>query len=76
MDECKINKNIDHAELKTTRDIITVESLERFLKKYGHLRPGAYDITSQRYDASVNRFLSNKEKSQSVDKRRDDAKFT
>lgn len=25
---------------------------EQFLKKYGHLRPGTYDITSSRYDTS------------------------
>ena len=26
---------------------------EDFLKLYGHLRPGTYDITSQRYDKNL-----------------------
>jgi len=29
---------------------------EDFLRKYGHLRPGTYDITSQRYDKNENLF--------------------
>jgi len=32
-------------------------SLELFLKKYGHLRPGTYDITSLRYDELPSEFL-------------------
>src|SRR5690606_16248885 len=28
----------------------TLLSKEEFLKKYGHLRPGTYDITTPRYD--------------------------
>lgn len=33
-------------------------SWESFCEKYGHLRPGTYDITSQRYDADPDRFLN------------------
>ena len=29
----------------------------KLIKKYGHLRPGTYDITSQRYDENQNLFL-------------------
>lgn len=35
-----------------------------FVKKYGHLRPGTYDIASQRYDAFPNRYFKNIEKEQ------------
>ena len=31
---------------------------EEFLREYGHLRPGTYDITARRYD-DVNQFLNN-----------------
>jgi phosphoenolpyruvate synthase/pyruvate phosphate dikinase len=34
-------------------------SKEEFLKVYGHLRPGTYEITSQRYDESYERYFSN-----------------
>ncbi|MFF2886910.1 PEP-utilizing enzyme [Paenibacillus sp. NPDC057967] len=47
-----------------------------FLRKYGHLRPGTYDITSQRYDAASNLYFSNKAKSQSEDIQGGKAKFT
>lgn len=30
-----------------------------FLKKYGHLRPGTYDITSARYDAAPEHYFGN-----------------
>ncbi len=29
----------------------------QFLEKYGHLRPGTYDITSQRYDADADHYF-------------------
>lgn len=32
-------------------------SQEAFLKKYGHLRPGTYDITSKRYDEAANLYF-------------------
>jgi glutamine kinase len=31
-----------------------------FLKKYGHLRPGTYDITESRYDENFDRYFSKK----------------
>lgn len=33
-------------------------SLDTFLEKYGHLRPGTYDITSKRYDEDFNTYFS------------------
>ncbi|WP_394200680.1 PEP-utilizing enzyme [Shewanella waksmanii] len=30
---------------------------EEFLKKYGHLRPGTYDITSARYDSTPDKYF-------------------
>ena len=33
-------------------------SVKKFMKKYGHLRPGSYDITSKRYD-QINNFNFN-----------------
>lgn len=32
-------------------------SWEDFVRRYGHLRPGTYDIVSPRYDADIERFL-------------------
>jgi phosphohistidine swiveling domain-containing protein len=36
-------------------------SKSAFLSKYGHLRPGTYDITSLRYDAAPDLYFSNSE---------------
>ena len=33
-------------------------SMVSFLKKYGHLRPGTYDITSLRYDEAPELYFS------------------
>lgn len=30
---------------------------EQFIKKYGHLRPGTYDITAPRYDSDISTFI-------------------
>jgi phosphohistidine swiveling domain-containing protein len=52
-------------------------SKEMFLKKYGHLRPGTYDITSKRYDEAPELYFDwdNREKSKSVGKDRSKAEF-
>jgi phosphohistidine swiveling domain-containing protein len=39
-----------------TKDYSQMEKKE-FLKKYGHLRPGTYDITSNRYDADMDLYF-------------------
>lgn len=36
-------------------------SQENFLEKYGHLRPGTYDICSLRYDEAYSKYFSSKE---------------
>ncbi len=38
----------------------TLISKDEFLKKYGHLRPGTYDILSKRYDENFDNYFSNK----------------
>ena len=35
------------------------KKLKIFLKKYGHLRPGTYDISSLRYDQSYKNIFAN-----------------
>ncbi|MBT1444931.1 hypothetical protein KJI95_10390 [Shewanella sp. JM162201] len=40
---------------------------ESFLKEYGHLRPGTYDICSPRYDAEPERYFRFGEKAQMTD---------
>ncbi|CAN5530511.1 hypothetical protein BH11BAC1_BH11BAC1_11470 [soil metagenome] len=37
-------------------------SKEQFLLKYGHLRPGTYDILSSRYDEAFEKYFSSKSK--------------
>lgn len=37
---------------------LTQLSKEAFLNKYGHLRPGTYDVTSPRYDEMPNRYFN------------------
>lgn len=48
--------NLDTVSSQLPRDFA---SLERsvFLAKYGHLRPGTYDILSQRYDEAPDRYF-------------------
>lgn len=41
-----------------TKDLSILEK-EEFLKIYGHLRPGTYDITSLRYDEAYEKYFSN-----------------
>lgn len=41
-------------------------SLGQFLDKYGHLRPGTYDILSHRYDENPNGYFSFEQKSKGV----------
>ncbi len=40
----------------------------KFIKKYGHLRPGTYDITSKRYDENLD-LLSNIPKTKTINKK-------
>ena len=47
-------------QLKTDHDDLQdgVMSREDFLKKYGHLRPGTYDILSDRYDVAFDKYFT------------------
>ena len=45
-------------DLEFSKNIKT--KFRKFVKKYGHLRPGTYDITSPRYDQNVKEFFFRK----------------
>ena len=49
--------NLDSISSKMSSDFVRL-SKEDFLKEYGHLRPGTYDILSSRYDEDPNRYFS------------------
>ena len=79
----KILKDNDSKELERSVSTITSEflsdldllsidriSLDEFLKKYGHLRPGTYDILSSRYDQR--QFKPLKDKTYSVSQAKKD----
>lgn len=55
-------KNIFLNSLKTVSKELNFDrkklSKNNFLKKYGHLRPGTYDISSKRYDEAYDEYFS------------------
>lgn len=62
----KFENNLNTITKKMLNDIDLVKknkiSKKIFMKEYGHLRPGTYDITSQRYDQIKNFFFNNDKK--------------
>lgn len=48
--------SLDTVGTRMQQDLISLARPE-FLKKYGHLRPGTYDILSPRYDAAPDRYF-------------------
>lgn len=48
--------NIDSVYSNMLKDLKAL-SKKKFLKKYGHLRPGAYSITSERYDEAPDKYF-------------------
>ncbi len=48
--------DVDTVSSKMNRDLKEL-SKDVFLKKYGHLRPGTYDITSPRYDEAPDKYF-------------------
>ncbi|MEB3212399.1 MAG: hypothetical protein VKL39_13655, partial [Leptolyngbyaceae bacterium] len=51
-------RTISHELTQHAREVaMGVFSWERFVERYGHLRPGTYDINSPRYDADPEQFL-------------------
>lgn len=51
-------KTISHALSADARDAATGKlAWEEFVDRYGHLRPGTYEITSPRYDSNPEHFL-------------------
>ena len=49
-------QSIDSISSQIKRDFSRLNKIE-FLKKYGHLRPGTYDILSARYDETPERYF-------------------
>lgn len=49
-------QSLETVSSKMTRDFCELER-DEFLKKYGHLRPGTYDILSPRYDEEPNKYF-------------------
>ena len=68
LEEIGVIKNNDKIEFLSNISTITTDlkkdlkkfSKKKFLKKYGHLRPGTYDITSDNYSDGYNKYFSNK----------------
>ena len=60
--------SLNSVSSQMTSDIASLDK-EKFLKKYGHLRPGTYDILSPRYDESPDLYFdwSDKRKLMSAD---------
>ena len=51
-------RTVSHDLTSDAKKVISKEfSWESFVQKYGHLRPGTYDITSQRYDQDPDTYL-------------------
>ena len=60
-------KSLNTVSKQLSKDVQTL-SKKNFLKIYGHLRPGTYDLLSPRYDESYNMYFKNKNnKNQSKD---------
>lgn len=55
-----------NTEAKEMNKYYTNNSLKTFLFKYGHLRPGTYDITSPRYDEKPNIYFDKKNRNQKI----------
>ncbi|MDH5546993.1 MAG: PEP-utilizing enzyme [Gammaproteobacteria bacterium] len=58
--QCFMN-SLDSISSSLTKDFMALEK-EEFLEKYGHLRPGTYDILSPRYDEEPERYFDWSEK--------------
>lgn len=58
--------------LKTISKQISVDKIklskEEFLKNYGHLRPGTYDITSKRYDEGYDEYFGDMQNEVNLEK--------
>lgn len=59
IDERQYNLFMAETDTVTSQMVRDVRQMERslFLQKYGHLRPGTYDITSRRYDEAPDTYL-------------------
>ncbi len=53
----QFNESLETVNYELQSDLIRLNKTD-FLKKYGHLRPGTYDILSKRYDESPELYFS------------------
>jgi phosphoenolpyruvate synthase/pyruvate phosphate dikinase len=74
-DKLSFLNSLDSISSTMTRDF-NAFSREDFLKKYGHLRPGTYDILSKRYDEAPDDYFDWKEKSQDAYAKQDQFKLS
>lgn len=65
-DADNFKRNISTVSKKMKIDKFSL-SKEKFIKKYGHLRPGTYDIRSSRYDKNPDYYFSGKDTSDTND---------
>ncbi len=56
-DADRFMESLSTVSKKLTRDRTTLDR-SNFLRRYGHLRPGTYDITSPRYDQAPDRYFN------------------
>ena len=56
----KFLKSLNTVSKQLSKDVQTLPK-KNFLKIYGHLRPGTYDILSPRYDESYDMYFKNKD---------------
>ena len=61
-DANNFKRNISTVSKKMKQDKVLL-STDEFIKKYGHLRPGTYDIRSARYDKNQDYYFSEKKES-------------
>lgn len=67
VDYDKFMNGVDSVSSQMNRDFRTLNKSE-FIRKYGHLRPGTYDITSPRYDAAPDMYFDwNKEREEAAE---------
>lgn len=58
--------SLDTVSARMGRDLATLP-FEEFLNRYGHLRPGTYDITCRRYDEAAEHYFGREQSATPVD---------
>jgi phosphoenolpyruvate synthase/pyruvate phosphate dikinase len=68
-----LNLNTVSKELSSDLSLFSdkIISEKKFLEKYGHLRPGTYDITSERYEQAFKKYFHHFKKTKKDEKQED-----